>query len=106
MTKIVDAADVRQGYNQTRSENLWRSLLQSVGSAGLIRRRRWWVRWLGRAGPLSRFAFFIHFIRCIVKQKNHLAVGGRPYHAILRGYPNRVKGVAFLRHGYGSGIPH
>ena len=41
------------------------------------------VRWLGRAGPLSRFTFFIHFIRCIVKQKNHLAVGGRPYHAIL-----------------------
>ena len=27
------------------------------------------VRWLGRAGPLFRFTFFIHFIRCIVKQK-------------------------------------
>ena len=25
---------------------------------------------------------------------------------LLRGYPNRVKEVAFLRHGYGSRIPH
>ena len=27
------------------------------------------VCWLGRAGPLSLFTFFVHFIRYIVKQK-------------------------------------
>ena len=70
MTKIVNAADVCQGYNQTRSGNLWRFLPQRVGSAGLIRRKYWGgVRWLGRAGPLSLFTFFIHFIRSIGKQK-------------------------------------
>ena len=26
------------------------------------------VRWPGRAGPLPLFTFFIHFIRCLVKQ--------------------------------------
>ena len=70
MTKIVDAADVRQGYNQTWSGDLWRFLPQSIGSAGLIRHRRWWwgllawSRWL----PIS-FYFFIHFIRYVMKQK-------------------------------------
>ena len=107
MTKIVDTADVRQGYNQTRSGNLWRFLPQRVSSAGLIRRRRWWwglLAW-SRWPPIS-FYFFYPFYPIHREAKNHLAVGGRPYQATLGGYPNRVKEVAFLRCGSGSRIPH
>ena len=63
MTQIVDTADVRQGYDQTRSGNLWRSLPQRVGSAGLIRRRCWWwgslawSRW-----PPVPFYFFLSIL--------------------------------------------
>ena len=28
------------------------------------------------------------------------------YRLVLRGYPNRIKEVVFLRYGYGSRIPH
>jgi len=102
MTKIEDAADVRQGCNQTRSGNLWRFLPQSIGSAGLIRHRRWWwdllawSRWL----PIS-FYFFYPFYPIHHEAKNRLAVGGRPYHTNLgyyrwpgRGRPPPARGRA------------